>query len=255
LLNNKHINSMFNSTNLGKRAIVVGAGMGGLSAARVLADHFDEVVIVERDTLPPSPGDRRGVPQSKQPHGLLGGGMKVLEFLFPGFRTDLERVGAVAVDPGQETIYEIPNLPRWPNVPVGWTTFAMSRPLIEFTLRRRVERISNVNIRDDCKVLRVLGTAQVVSGLEVQYGDGTLNNVEADFVFESSGSGGLTIAYLKSVGLNAPKETAIGVKVHYSTVRFEIRKPVILRCCFLSRIHPMKFVAGSSFRLKATRTR
>jgi monoamine oxidase len=32
---------------VGKHAIVVGAGMGGLLAARALADHFDEVTILE----------------------------------------------------------------------------------------------------------------------------------------------------------------------------------------------------------------
>src|SRR5580704_8350099 len=69
----------------GKRAIVVGAGIGGLSVSRVLADYFNEVLILERDELPDEATPRPGVPQGKQPHGLLAGGLKALERLFPGF--------------------------------------------------------------------------------------------------------------------------------------------------------------------------
>ena len=42
----------FKKSSLGKRAIVVGAGLAGLSAARALSDYFDEVLIVDRDELP-----------------------------------------------------------------------------------------------------------------------------------------------------------------------------------------------------------
>jgi glycine/D-amino acid oxidase-like deaminating enzyme len=63
---------------LGRRAVVVGAGLGGLSAARVLADYFDEVIILDRDELPDDASPRPGVPQSKHPHHLLGGGLKAL---------------------------------------------------------------------------------------------------------------------------------------------------------------------------------
>jgi phytoene dehydrogenase-like protein len=37
-----------NST-LGRCAVVVGAGIGGLSAAGVLAKHFDQIDVLERD--------------------------------------------------------------------------------------------------------------------------------------------------------------------------------------------------------------
>jgi 2-polyprenyl-6-methoxyphenol hydroxylase-like FAD-dependent oxidoreductase len=36
-----------------KHAIVIGASMGGLLATRVLADHFEQVTLVERDAFPP----------------------------------------------------------------------------------------------------------------------------------------------------------------------------------------------------------
>ena len=43
---------------IGKRAIVIGAGIGGLTAARAVAPYFEHVVILERDTLPTEPSTR-----------------------------------------------------------------------------------------------------------------------------------------------------------------------------------------------------
>lgn len=43
---------------------VVGAGIGGLLAGRVLAGYFDRVTILERDVLPYEPASRKGVPPS-----------------------------------------------------------------------------------------------------------------------------------------------------------------------------------------------
>ena len=79
---------------VGKHAIVVGAGMGGLLAARALADHFDKVTVLERDALPDSPDPRKGVPQGRHTHGLLARGREVLERSFPGFTEGIIAQGA-----------------------------------------------------------------------------------------------------------------------------------------------------------------
>jgi len=55
---------------LGERAVVLGASMGGLLAARVLADFFESVTVVERDVLPDDPANRRGVPQGRPGHDI-----------------------------------------------------------------------------------------------------------------------------------------------------------------------------------------
>lgn len=70
---------------VGGHAVVIGAGMGGLMAARALADHYDQVTIFERDALPDSPDPRKSVPQGRHSHGLLARGREILEQLFPGF--------------------------------------------------------------------------------------------------------------------------------------------------------------------------
>jgi flavin-dependent dehydrogenase len=75
---------MGNSTLKAGTAVVVGAGMGGLTAAKVLAEHFTRVILLERDELPRGPLPRAGVPQGRHVHGLLGGGLDALAQLFPG---------------------------------------------------------------------------------------------------------------------------------------------------------------------------
>src|SRR6476660_2571687 len=81
-----------------KSAIVIGASMGGLLAARALADYYGEVTVVERDALPDVYEPRKGVPQGRHTHGLLARGREVLEQLFPGFTDEMVAQGATAGD-------------------------------------------------------------------------------------------------------------------------------------------------------------
>jgi 2-polyprenyl-6-methoxyphenol hydroxylase-like FAD-dependent oxidoreductase len=141
---------------LGKRAIVVGVGLSGLSAARVLSDYFEQVMILDRDELPDHPRPRPGVPHGKHPHALLGGGLKALENLFFGFGNQLMRAGAEPIDPGFDMLNEIPGQDAWSRIKLSLRTYSMSRPLIERTLRRQVERIGNIRVRGGCRVLSVV---------------------------------------------------------------------------------------------------
>src|SRR5258707_14600460 len=74
------------STLIGKQAVVIGAGMGGLTAAGALADHFDQVGGLERDTLSSEPTFRAGTPQARHVHTRLLSGQRAPRPLFPGFR-------------------------------------------------------------------------------------------------------------------------------------------------------------------------
>ena len=86
-----------------QQAIVIGGSIAGLLAARVLANHFEHVTIVERDHLPDSPEIRSGVPQAHHLHVLLARGHAVLESLFPGLDADLDAVGAPLIEWGYDT--------------------------------------------------------------------------------------------------------------------------------------------------------
>ena len=66
------------STLIGKQAVVIGAGMSGLTAAAALADSFDQVGVLERDTLPSDATYRAGTPQARHVHALLLSGQRAL---------------------------------------------------------------------------------------------------------------------------------------------------------------------------------
>jgi glycine/D-amino acid oxidase-like deaminating enzyme len=69
---------------IGRTAVVVGASMAGLCAARVLSERFDHVLLVDRHTLPEGAEPRARVPQGRHPHLLLVAGARLLERWFPG---------------------------------------------------------------------------------------------------------------------------------------------------------------------------
>lgn len=78
-------------------AVIIGASVTGLIAARVLSDHFERITVVDRDVLPAVNDNRKGVPQSHHGHGLASG-FAALKRLFPGFEEDLLHAGAVPGD-------------------------------------------------------------------------------------------------------------------------------------------------------------
>jgi 2-polyprenyl-6-methoxyphenol hydroxylase-like FAD-dependent oxidoreductase len=82
----------------GIHALVIGGSLGGLLAARVLADHCRQVTVLERDAFPPLGEHRKGVPQDRHVHGLLASGSQVLERWFPGISQELTGAGALAGD-------------------------------------------------------------------------------------------------------------------------------------------------------------
>ena len=104
---------------IGKQAVVVGAGIGGLTAARVVADYFERVVVLERDALPERVEPRAGVPQGRHIHGLLAGGQRALDDLFPGFMHDLVQTGAVPLRVGLDLRIESPGYDPFPQRDLG----------------------------------------------------------------------------------------------------------------------------------------
>src|SRR5262245_62265971 len=133
-------------------AIVVGGSMAGLLAARVAANHFDQVTILERDRLPGAgPSHRRGVPQAHHLHILLMRGQAIFEQLLPGLTDDLQDAGAPRIDSAQDLV--------WRN-PAGWgvryqselTKLAFTRDLLDWHVRQRLARLARVRVRDGADV-------------------------------------------------------------------------------------------------------
>jgi 2-polyprenyl-6-methoxyphenol hydroxylase-like FAD-dependent oxidoreductase len=209
---------------IGREAVVVGAGMAGLPAARALADYFEHVVVLERDTLPPDASPRIGTPQARHTHALLGGGQRALGDLFPGFERALAQAGAVPLRVGLDVRLERPGFDPFPQRDLGWIGYAVSRPLIELTARQRVGRHPNITIHTRCRARELVPSrdGNAVSGIRFENSDGRSETLVADLVVEASGRGNLTLGFLESIGRPLPEETVIGVDITYATAVFAI---------------------------------
>lgn len=194
--------------------------MGGLLAARVLADYFERVTIVDRDHFPAVGEHRRGVPQSRHTHGLLASGARVLEDLLPGLRQELLDAGAVTGDVVRQG--------RWfheggylKQVPSGLDALALSRPLLEGMVRKRVLALDRVETLEGCEATGLAATpdSHRVTGLRLK--DGTL--LEADLVVNASGRGSHGLEWLESLGYAKPPAERVEVALGYTTRLFHRR--------------------------------
>jgi 2-polyprenyl-6-methoxyphenol hydroxylase-like FAD-dependent oxidoreductase len=93
-MNNSYEVKTGTQKNTDRSVLVIGGSLAGLFAARVLADFFDKVTILDRDVFPVRPDHRKGVPQSYHAHALLPTAFPILEQLFPGIMNDLCKDGA-----------------------------------------------------------------------------------------------------------------------------------------------------------------
>ena len=204
---------------MGKHAIVIGAGIGGLLFARAMADAFEHVTVLERDSLPDNNEPRKGVPQGRHPHGLLPGGCRALDALLPGLVDDFEAAGAVKQVMGLSTRFEAPGYDPYPQRDAGAYWYSLSRPMLELCIRRRVEAIANISWEQNTTVERLQHEAGVVTGVALR--DGRF--LSADCVVDASGhSGELTLRVLGEMGYARPRETIIGIDLQYATALFEI---------------------------------
>jgi len=209
-------------TKLGEHAVVRGASMGGLLAARVLADFYETVTVVERDVLPETSANRRGVPQGRHVHLLLGRGSQVLEELFPGFLDELVAAGAPSFDGDMSKLYLsngghlFPRSGRAKDIPF----FLPSRPLLESHVRRRVRAVANVTVLDGHDVVELTSTPprdRVTGALVRARPDGSERVLGADLVVDAMGRGARTPAFLEGLGYGRPAEDQLGMRLAYSS--------------------------------------
>lgn len=212
------------SGSFGKHALVIGAGIAGLAAAKVLSAHFDTVTVLERDKLPDAPDARVGTPQARQVHVLLAGGLKALEEYLPGIEDALVAAGAHRATVGSEIRVELPGMEPLPARPFGFHSMCMSRPLFEFVMRQEVIRQKNIEIRAQCRVSELVTSedGKRVIGAQYQSKSGPGGLIEADFVVDAATRTDLTMQLLKRLGMPAPRETAIGINLTYATAIFDL---------------------------------
>ncbi|MFL5271067.1 MAG: FAD-dependent oxidoreductase [Anaeromyxobacteraceae bacterium] len=208
-----------------QHAVVVGASIGGLLAARVLSEHFERVTILERDALPGGPEVRKAVPQGAHVHVLLPGGSEVLAALFPGFHDTLRAAGAVETDVASRLAWY--QFGVWKmRRSVGLSMWQLTRPLLEWSLRTRVTALDNVALRTGTRVGALLATTDGgrVIGVRVATGDLDAEELRADLVVDASGRGSRAPEWLSGLGRPRVEEDEIRMWLGYSSRFFRRTK-------------------------------
>jgi 2-polyprenyl-6-methoxyphenol hydroxylase-like FAD-dependent oxidoreductase len=210
---------------LGDHAVVLGGSMGGLLAARVLADFYRTVTVVERDTLTDDPANRRGVPQGRHVHALLPRGAQIVDELFPGILNELVADGAPVWDDGEFSKFylsygghEVVRSGKFPGDHKAVAMYMASRPFLECHVRRRLQTIENVTILDGHDVAELTATADRnrVTGVRViDRNGGPQQELTADVVVDAMGRAAHTPAFLESLGYGRPVEDHIVMHTTY----------------------------------------
>ncbi|WP_229914347.1 alpha/beta fold hydrolase [Streptomyces capitiformicae] len=205
------------------RAVVLGAGMAGLFAARVLAGSFGEVVVVDRDVLTAGNAPRRRVPQGKHVHGLLARGQQVIEELFPGITQEFIEGGAAHGDVTGNVRWVLDGRPmRQPYS--GLQVVSASRPLLEDRVRARVAALTNVRFleRHDVVEPTVADNGRRVTGVVLADDNGARHTLDSDLVVDATGRGSRTPVWLTEWGYAAVEEETARVGLGYTTRHYDI---------------------------------
>ncbi|MGW3154624.1 FAD-dependent oxidoreductase [Streptomyces sp. NPDC001089] len=194
-----------------RRAVVIGAGVGGMLAAAAVAVSFDEVIVLDPDDLPiEGPDHRKGVPQGRHAHLLMAGGLEAMEDLVPvvSIKKELLAAGAreIPLSSGMVALSPEGWLRRWNRT--HHTMLTCSRALLDWTLRSTIMRHSSgIEIRR-AKAVGLTGTAERVNGVRTEV-SGQLDELRADLVVDASGRGSRIVKWLADLGISGIVEKTV----------------------------------------------
>lgn len=218
-------------------AVILGAGIAGLTTAAVLAEHYDAVTIVERDRLPDTPIDRRGVPQGRHLHRLLSRGSQLLEEFLPGFLAELAAAGAPMLDdPDMTRLYS----QIGPHAvhhslhtadPHAQITYQASRPFLEFHLRQRVAALPGVTFRESRSAWGFVSRTgdRVTRVTIIDWDSGVPESLDADLIVDATGRESWTPYLLETLGYLPPPKRTFSARSDYHSQRITIPEPDRIR--------------------------
>ncbi len=217
---------------VGRDAVVLGASMAGLLAATVLADSYDNVLLVERDALLGDGEPRRGVPQGRHAHVLLPRGASALDELMPGLLAELTADGGSFAPLLSQLHFEINgHVLSQEDTGEEKPVYEQSRPFLEAHVLRRVRALPNVTVLDghDIQHIRADRSGRHVIGATVVRRDGSSppRDLTADLVVAATGRNGRVGAWLTELGYDAAPEEELRVDIVYATRTMRLDKALV----------------------------
>lgn len=212
----------------GDHAVVLGASMAGLLAARVLTTTYRRVTVIDRDILPGIGVHRRGVPHGRHLHALHPRGREVLEELFPGFTAGAVQAGAQTGD-GLGTLRLLLSGHRLRQGDVGRSGLFTSRPFLEGQVRSRVRALRGVTFVEGADIVGLMTTPdrRRVTGATVYETGGKGHRqrqpITADLVVDATGRGSRTPVWLQEWGYQRPAEDRVDIGLGYATRTLRLR--------------------------------
>ncbi|WP_369388976.1 FAD-dependent oxidoreductase [Streptomyces sp. CG1] len=211
------------------KAVVVGGSYAGLVTARVLADFFREVILVERDAVDEDTGVHPGAPQGYHAHAMLAKGGQILERLFPGLRDELRAAGAPVFDYGEGIDFLLP-VGLAPRRRTGVRIQTFTRDELERRLRRKVLALPQVTLvpSTQCTGLTRDSSGRVTGvTCRSQHTDASDPaatepfELAADLVVDTSGRASSLTDWLGALGITVPPKRTVKAKVTYTSMNFD----------------------------------
>ena len=225
---------------MSRLAVVIGAGIAGLLAARVLAPHFEHILVLDRDALPDKPDYRSGTAQARHAHILLRRGLLGIERLLPGYQAAAIKAGAVMTNASRDwfSLFPMGALPRFDS---DFEFLCATRPLIEHTLRHcLLAQWANVTLRDNCQLHELTLAADSPPQITLQpTSDHGTEVMTANLVVDATGRNSHSPASLLKQGFGQVRSTETMPYLGYASRLYSgIKLPPATRACVIMAKDP-----------------
>ncbi|WP_053362363.1 FAD-dependent monooxygenase [Bacillus sp. FJAT-27251] len=238
-----------------EKVIIIGGGMAGKLAARVLSDVFQEVIILEKDSETLTPAPRNGVPQGKHIHALLHAGEHGLEKLFPGVTDCFHSSGAVKINSTKDLAWYHHGVWKF-RYDGGYTTTLQTRPHLEWHIDQHIHKISNIKVLYNHSVTRYVYQDQEnrIAGVEGRDSSDSRFTLLADLVVDASGASSLSSRWFNAHDIHIPTDKVeIGLTYASQLVELPDNKNRDWKIKLLYPNPPAEKIAGSISNVEGNR--